>query len=206
MAVVHKLRHWIKVYFVTGLVVSLPVLGSFWIFSVIFVKITNLIFKYVAPIGATMIWERMLWRLFALFILFLLVMVIGILARNIVGRFLIRTGEYVVAKVPVLNKIYAVLKQIFESIWGRERQKFRGVVAVQFPSEGIYSIGFLTAEAAGEISRKTGSGNVGIFIPTVPNPTTGFFIYVPRDKVILLDMAFEDAAKLLFSTGVITPK
>ncbi|MBI1883936.1 MAG: DUF502 domain-containing protein [Chlamydiae bacterium] len=196
--------HKIRVYFLTGLVVSLPVLGSFWILSLLFVKLTDFIFRYVSPEGVNSVWEKMMWRSAALAILFFGVVFIGLIARNYLGKKLIQWGELILGKIPVLNKIYSALKQIFESFWGKGNS-FRSVVLVEFPRDGVYSVGFVTSEGRNAIQEKIGPDRVSVFIPTVPNPTSGFFIFIPKDKLIKLNISIEDAFKMIISSGMVTP-
>ncbi len=200
-----SLKHKIKIYFFTGLLVSLPILGSFWILSLLFTQVTDYIYQVLSPHAISTVWERMIWRFLALLILFFTVVLIGLIARNYIGKKLIQMGEAFLSKIPVLNKIYYALKQIFESFWGDERA-FRGVVLVEFPKDGIFSIGFITSEPRGEIRDKVSSESVSVFIPTAPNPTTGFLVFVAKDKLTKINLSVEDAFKMIISSGIVSPK
>lgn len=200
-----SLKQKFKVYFFTGLLVSLPILGSFWILSLLFTKVTDTIYRFLSPHGMGTILERMIWRSLALVILFFIVVLIGLIARNYIGKKLIKSGELLLSKIPVLNKIYSALKQILGSFWGEEKT-FRGVVLVEFPRDGVYSIGFVTSEPQGEIREKVSSDAVCVFVPTAPNPTTGFLIFIPKGKVVKLDFSVEDAFKMILSSGIMSPQ
>lgn len=131
----------------------------------------------------------------------------GVFARNYLGKKLIEFGESVLNRIPVLNSVYNLIKQVTEGFAVSQSDKgaFRKVVMVQYPRAGIYSPGFLTGEAVAEISEKSGHALLPVFIPTVPNPTTGFLVYFPESEVIGLDMSVEDGFKLLLSLGMINP-
>lgn len=199
------LKKKLKIYLFTGLLVSLPVVGSFWILSFLFYAFTDFIYQFVSPMDLTHLWERIMWRVLAFIFLFVVVILIGLLARNYIGKKMIRFGEQILEKIPILNKVYSVLKQIFESLWGEGKSPFRSVVLVEFPRDGIYSMGFITSESKGEIREKIGDGMRSVFIPTAPNPTTGFFIWVSSDQLIEMKMSVEEAFKMIISSGVVSP-
>jgi uncharacterized membrane protein len=199
-------KHKIKVYFITGLIVALPILGSFWILSILFVKLTDFIYRYVAPTGLVNVWVKLLWRLLTLVILFGIVVFIGLFARNYLGGKLIRVSESLLSKVPVLNKIYTALRQILESFWGDKNAVFRSAVLVEFPRDGVYSMGFTTSEAMVEIQNKIGEDTLSVFIPSSPSPTSGFFVMVSKEKLVELNISIEDALKMILSGGMVAPK
>ncbi|MBI1869715.1 MAG: DUF502 domain-containing protein [Chlamydiae bacterium] len=196
----------IRVYFFTGLLVSLPVLGSFWILSVLFVKLTDFMYQFIAPNGHQFFGQWLLWRLVALILLFCAVVLIGLVARNYIGKKLIQGGETLLSKIPVLNRIYSTLKQIFESFWGEDKAVFRSVVFVEYPREGTYSIGFVTSEIKGDLKDAIGENKVSVFIPTAPNPTSGFLIMISKDKLIKTHLTVEDGFKMVVSSGMVMPK
>ena len=133
------------------------------------------------------------------------VLVTGMVVTNLFGRQLIRLGERVLARIPVVRSIYSSVKQLTESLFSSGGKSFRKVVLVEYPRRGMWSLAFQTGNGAGEISRKTGKEIVNIFIPTTPNPTSGFFLMVPRDEVIELDMSVDQGLKMLLSVGVVVP-
>lgn len=131
---------------------------------------------------------------------------LGAIATNLIGRSVIRTGEQIVENVPILRTLYAPLRQLVEIFSDKESSSFKEVVLVEYPKEGTWAVGFLTSRAKHEIADKLGAQFMGVFVPTTPNPTSGFLIYVPEDKVIHLDISVEDGAKLIVSAGVVIPK
>ncbi len=141
-----------------------------------------------------------------LIVLIVLITLTGIFAKNYLGKKFISLGEIILDKIPILNGIYNTTKQITESFTNKEKSAFRKVILIEYPRTGIYSPGFLVGDAPAETMDKTGKQMVTVFVPTTPNPTTGFLVFVPLEGVIMLDMSIEDGFKLLLSAGVIKPK
>lgn len=132
---------------------------------------------------------------------------LGFLTANLVGRTLIEAGEALLNRMPVVRSLYKGVKQVFETIFSQSGTSFRKVGMVQFPQPGMWSIVFIAQEAAPEIAGKLPDGNeqIGVFLPCTPNPTTGFFFYLPRKEVVELTISVEDGAKLIMSAGLIQP-
>jgi uncharacterized membrane protein len=133
---------------------------------------------------------------------------LGFLTANLVGRTLIDVGEVILARMPVVRGIYRGTKQVFETIFSDNGTSFRTVGLVQFPTKETWSVVFLASPAAGELhDRLPPAGEyIGVFLPCTPNPTTGFFFYLPRRDVIELTMSVDEAAKLVMSAGMIQPE
>ena len=146
-----------------------------------------------------------------LVIAFLAVTLLGFLTANLVGRSVIEFGEVLLARTPVISGLYKGLRQIFETLFSANGTSFRTVGLVEFPVKGTWSVVFLSAPAAPEVEgalRERGAAAdelVGVFLPCAPNPTTGFFFYLPRADIIEIAMSVDDAAKLVMSAGVIQP-
>jgi uncharacterized membrane protein len=146
------------------------------------------------------------WSVLALLISFLLVALVGRATRNYVGRQLIRGVDRLMSSVPLLNKIYGTLKQVNEAFTSTQKSSFKQVVLIEYPRKGIHSIGFVTNDEIPEASVRLGQTMVGVFVPTTPNPTSGFLMVVPHDQIIRLDMTVTDAFKYVFSLGSIAPE
>ncbi|MDP3981918.1 MAG: DUF502 domain-containing protein [Chlamydiota bacterium] len=200
-----NLKHRLKAYFITGILVTLPVLGSAWLLSLVFVKLTNFIITQIPPHQADIKYVRILWRVVALCLLGSTLMLVGMIARNYLGGKLIRLGEGLLGRIPLFNKVYVTLKQISESIWGDNKRIFENVAMIEYPRKGIYSLCFITSEGRGEVQMKTDQEVVNVFLPTTPNPTSGFFLMIPRSDITLLDMSVEEGIKMIISGGVLTP-
>ncbi len=129
----------------------------------------------------------------------------GMVAAGYLGRLFMGYGERLLARVPVFRSVYSAIKQIFETVLAQRSQAFRQVVLVEYPYEGCWAIGFVTAEARGEVQRLTSEDVVAVFIPAVPNPTTGFLLFVPKPQVHPLDISVEQGLKLVISGGIVVP-
>lgn len=134
-------------------------------------------------------------------------MFVGWIAKGIVGRSMIRYAESLVDRTPVVRSIYSGLKQIAETVFAQSETSFDKACLVEYPRKGIWAIGFISTSAKGEVARRTpGDGTIqSVFVPTTPNPTSGFLLFFPADDIIELDMTVEDAAKLVISAGLVYP-
>lgn len=130
---------------------------------------------------------------------------VGWFARNFLGRLAIRASEYVVDRMPVVRSIYGALKQFFETMMVGKSQAFREVVMFQYPRPGIWVIGFVSGTTEGEVQRRLEDEVVNVFLPTTPNPTSGFLLFVPRRDLVFLEMTIEEAIKMVVSAGMVTP-
>ena len=135
-----------------------------------------------------------------------IVLVTGMVVTNLFGKQLMRLGERALEKIPFVRGIYGAVKQVTETLFSNSGQSFRKVVLVPYPHPASWSLAFLTGEGTDEIRRKTGRELINVFIPTTPNPTSGFFLMFPREDVIELDMSADDGLKMLLSVGVVQPK
>ncbi len=140
-----------------------------------------------------------------LLVMLLLLIFIGWFAAGFVGRSLMRAGERVLDRMPVVRSIYGTLKQIFETVLAQSSRSFREVVLLEWPRRGLWVIGFVTGPTSGEIGSRFDGDFVNIFLPTTPNPTSGFLVFVPARDVIHLDMSVEDGIKLVISGGIVAP-
>jgi uncharacterized membrane protein len=145
------------------------------------------------------------WSLFAFVLAIFLIGVVGLLARNYFGKRMIEWVDAGLLRIPVLNKIYAATKQVNDAFSTGNKNSFRTVVLVEFPRAGMYSMGFLTSEQHAEVQEKTGEKVVCVFVPTTPNPTAGFLLLVPEEKVTRLKMSVADGIKYIISLGSIAP-
>ncbi|HEY3919631.1 MAG TPA: DUF502 domain-containing protein [Stellaceae bacterium] len=130
---------------------------------------------------------------------------IGALTAGVLGRVYLRISERILARMPVVRGIYAAVKQIFETVLAKQSNSFREVVLVEWPRSGMWTIAFVTAAVEGELKRRTGDDTIAVYVPTTPNPTSGYLMFVPRKDVKTLDMSVEDAIKYVISTGIVAP-
>ncbi|MCZ6849222.1 MAG: DUF502 domain-containing protein, partial [Alphaproteobacteria bacterium] len=121
------------------------------------------------------------------------------------GRFFVRTGERILAQMPIIRSIYGALKQVFETVFAAKSRAFREVVLIEYPRKGVWAIGFATGTTSGEVQNIIEDEVVNVFLPTTPNPTSGFLLFLPRKDVTFLSMSVEDGVKMVISAGVVTP-
>lgn len=133
--------------------------------------------------------------------------IVGWIAKGIIGRSLLAFGESLVDRTPVVRSIYSGLKQLAETVFAQSERSFEKACLIEYPRKGIWALGFISTEAKGEIARRTPvMGDLtSVFLPTTPNPTSGFLLFCPKEDVIELDMSLEDAAKLVISAGLVYP-
>ena len=133
---------------------------------------------------------------------------IGWLAKGLLGRSLIRTGERLVNRMPVVRSVYSGVKQIAETVFSHADRSFEKACLIQYPRKGIWAVGFISTPARGEVSARAARDSelLSVFVPTTPNPTSGFLLFFPKEDVIELDMSIEDAAKLVISAGLVYPE
>ncbi len=138
-------------------------------------------------------------------VLAIVITLIGALTAGFLGRFIVRTGENIVARMPVVRSIYSASKQILETVFRDQSEAFREAVLVEYPRRDAWTIAFITGRTTGEVQAKTQDDVVNVYVPTTPNPTSGFLLYVPVKELKPLDMSVEDAVKMVISVGMVTP-
>lgn len=139
-------------------------------------------------------------------VLLVFTVIVGWGAKGFVGRSLLRWGENLVGRTPIVRTVYNGVKQIAETIFAQQEQSFEKACLVQYPRKGIWAVGFISTRAKGEVVRRSGQDELlSVFVPTTPNPTSGFLLFFPKDDVIELDMTVEEAAKLVISAGLVYP-
>lgn len=199
--------------FWAGLAIVLPAVVSvaalMWLFgTVATITDTLLIFlpkRWTHHDGGTgvLYWY---WSMTALALAVLLIGLVGLLARNYFGKRIIQWVDSALLRIPLLNKIYGATKQVNDAFSSSNKTAFRTVVLVEFPKAGVYSIGFITSEPDPEVQCKLDGKILCVFVPATPNPTSGFLLMVPEDKVIKLEMSVADGIKYIISLGSILPE
>ncbi len=146
-----------------------------------------------------------MFRLMVLVLMLGLTVVIGALARNFVGKHVLRFGESFFERIPIVNRVYIALRQISQAFWGQNKTVFSHVVLLEYPRRGVYTLGFVTSPGRGEVDAKTKDKLINVFLPTTPNPTSGWFVMVPEKEAVRLEMRVEDALKMIISGGAVVP-
>ncbi|MCG5501436.1 DUF502 domain-containing protein [Ectothiorhodospira lacustris] len=143
---------------------------------------------------------------FGIVVALVIVFLTGLVVANLVGRKLVDLWEAILARIPLVSTIYSAVKQVMETLFGAGGDSFRKVLLIEYPRKGIWTLGFQTGTGMGEVQERTERQVVSVFVPTTPNPTSGFVILVPREEVIELDMSVEDGLKFVMSLGVVVPR
>jgi uncharacterized membrane protein len=135
----------------------------------------------------------------------ILVLATGMIVANLLGRRLVNAWESLLSRIPLVRTLYAGIKQILEAVLATDGQSFRRVLLVEYPRKGVWSLAFMTSDLLGEVQEKTRSEVISVFIPTTPNPTSGFVLMLPKEDVIELEMSVEQGLKMIISMGVVVP-
>ena len=135
----------------------------------------------------------------------LIMLITGVLVNNFIGRKILELWDKLLNKIPGFRSIYNALKQLSDTVLSPSGESFKKAILVEYPRRGMWTIAFQTGNYRGEVEKKIGEEIINIYVPTTPNPTSGFFIMLPKDDVIELDMSVDEAFKLIISTGVVTP-
>jgi len=187
--------------FFAGLLVVVPVAASVLILLGIFTWVTD----FMLPDSLRQQMFTPLYRIAALVLFVMFTVTVGWVTRLVVGKKMVSATEAIITRVPLLNKTYGFMKEISQTLLSGRKTMFQRVVLVEFPRAGVYSIGFVTSETAGEPQAKTRETVINVFVPTTPNPTSGFLILVPRGQLIELDMTVAEGMKMVISGGAVVP-
>lgn len=192
--------------FLTGLVVVAPIILTIYVIYLI----VGFIDTRVTPLIPTRYHPENLLGVnifgFGVIIFVVFTTVVGMLTKGLFGRQMVRFGEGLVERTPVVRSIYNAVKQIVETIFSQSQSSFQKACLVEYPRKGIWAVAFVSTEAKGELPGKMSENDaLSVFLPTTPNPTSGFLLFVPRRDVVILDMSVEEAAKMVISAGLVVP-
>ena len=200
--ILHRMRN----YLIAGILVTAPIGLTVW-FSWLFVTwIDDRVMPLVPAIYHPETYLPFSIPGIGLFIVLIGLVLIGALTANLLGRTFLRISERVLERMPIIRGIHATFKQVFETVLSHQSDAFRQVVLVEYPRRGIWALGFLTGETLGEVQNLTKEKVLNIFLPTTPNPTSGFLLFLPEDDVVILDMTVEEGIKMVMSGGIVTPE
>lgn len=196
------LRASLRRYFLTGLLVITPIWGTVLILKTLFLTVDGILGNMLAKV---VIKEYYVPGL-GILTLFVLILTTGMLATNFIGGQIVKLWEEFLHRVPVVRGIYATLKSMMDILSFKERDKYNRVVLIQFPKNGHYCFAFVTGVTHGEIQEISPEPLLNVYVPTSPNPTSGYFLLVPEKEVIALDISVEEAMKLIVSGGLYSPQ
>lgn len=193
-------------YFLTGLVVAGPLAITVYLTWSFITWVDDLVRPFIPPAFRPETYLPVSIPGTGLIIAFVILTLLGFLTANLVGRTLVELGESILNRMPIVRPIYKMMKQVFETLFSKNGSNFRKVALVEFPAPGMWSLVFLSQEPSEEISTKLPEkDHISAFLPCTPNPTTGFFFYVPKADLIELDISVEAAMTLLISAGMVQP-
>jgi uncharacterized membrane protein len=199
-------KYWgvIRRRLIAGLVVIAPVTATLWVLWWIFQLLDGLLGRFLYPI----IEQVLPWNVptpgLGLIVLFLLLVSIGWAAERAVGSRMVAAWDRLLERIPITRRIYTAANRIVRAVFGKEKRAFNVVVLIEFPSEGRWSLGFLSADAPA-FAQAHIPDSVSVFVPTTPNPTTGFLVMVPRAKVVPIRMTIDEAFTFILSAGSVAP-
>ena len=193
-----------KKYFVTGLLIWIPLAITFMVIAWI-----------VSTLDRILLWIPEHWQPKVLLgldipgigvvLTLLIILLTGLIGANVLGQRLVLVWEALLARIPVVKSIYSSVEQVSDTLFSSSSHAFRKALLVQYPRQGAWTIAFLTGKPGGDAARHLSGDYISIYVPTTPNPTSGFFLMVPRADVIELEMSVDEALKYVISMGVVTP-
>ena len=197
----------LRASFLTGIVVIAPVWLTIWLIWSVVGWIDSAVLPLIPQRFQPSEYVGINLRGVGVVFFLIFTILVGWIAKGILGRSLIHFAESVVNRMPVVRSVYSGIKQISETVFAQTERSFEKACLIQYPRRGIWAIGFVSTTARGEVSERaeTSGELLSIFVPTTPNPTSGFLLFFPAEDVILLDMSIEDAAKLVISAGLVYP-
>lgn len=191
-------------YFITGLLVLVPLAITLWVLNLIIGTMDQSLL--LLPMG----WRPKAWLGHNIpglgtILTLLVILLTGVAAHNFIGRQIVQWWEAMLIRIPVVNSIYSSVKQVSDTLFSSSGNAFRKALLVQYPRQGSWTIAFLTGVPGGDVKNHLNGDYVGVYVPTTPNPTSGFFLMLPRADTIELDMSVDTALKYIVSMGVVAP-
>ncbi|HEX4986274.1 MAG TPA: DUF502 domain-containing protein [Burkholderiales bacterium] len=193
-----------KKYFITGLLIWVPIVITVWVLSVLVGTLDQSLLLLPED------WQPREWLGFnipglGVLLTLAIVLLTGMLAANMIGQRLVHLWESLLGRIPIVKSLYSSVKQVSDTLFSSSGQAFRKALLVQYPRQGSWTIAFLTGQPGGDVANHLKGEYVSVYVPTTPNPTSGFFLMMPRADVIELDMDVDEALKYIISMGVVAP-
>lgn len=196
--------------FLAGLVLLAPIAVTLYVFNVLVTAIGGGFRKYFFFFVPDALLDRpdlqIIWNFLATVMVLAFITALGYLSRYVLGKFMLTTTERIIQRLPIINTVYTSVKQIVQTFSTQQKAIFQKVVMLEYPRKGVWVLGFLTSTSRGETQERTASELQNIFVPTTPNPTSGFLLMVPREEIVELDMTVGEGMKLIISGGAVVPE
>lgn len=194
-----------KKYFIAGILVLIPVAGTIWILKAIILWADGFFVSLLPAFLQPPILTSNKIPGVGLILTIVLILLAGVFTRLYLGKRLIGWGDALISKIPFGRSVYGTLKQILQTAFTPGNQKFKGVCLIEYPKENSFALAFITSESGGATSPEAGKKYLRVFVPTTPNPTSGFLLIIPENEVKRLDISIEEASKIIISGGLLGP-
>lgn len=195
----------LRAYFFTGVLVTAPAAITIWLAWEVIGFFDNQVRGLIPAHYDIAHWLPFRIPGFGLLLFILAMMLVGAFTANLAGKYIVSLGERILAAMPVVRSVYGAMKQIFETVLAQKSDAFRQVILIEYPRRGMWALGFVSGVTEGEIQNLTEDEVLNVFLPTTPNPTSGYLLFVPRRDVIVLGMTVEEGIKMVVSGGIVTP-
>lgn len=196
---------WLRGRFFAGMVIAAPLAATFFILQFLITFIDNRVKPLLPPLLQPETYTNYAIPGFGVLVLVIALTILGAVTANLIGRSLLAATDRILSRIPLVRNVYAALKQLTEVLANNQQASFDRCVMVEYPKKDSWCIAFVSSHAQGEIGTKLGTTKIGVFVPTTPNPTSGFLIYVEESETIALEMTVEEGAKMILTAGLVVP-
>lgn len=196
-------------YFLTGFIICAPLAITAYLVWTFIGWVDGWVKPYIPPIYNPDTYLPFSIPGFGLIVAFFVITMVGFLTANFIGRTIVGYGEDLLSRMPFVRNLYSGLKQIFQTVFSEQETSFEKVALIEYPRKGLWALCFIATDTRGEVDvilKENGDETVSVFLPTTPNPTSGFLLFVPKSDMHVLDMSVEQAAKLVISAGLVAPE
>ncbi|WP_022849777.1 DUF502 domain-containing protein [Limisalsivibrio acetivorans] len=202
-----RFRIFLRNAFFAGILATLPLFVTFYFIRFVFVKFSGFLLPYfdLLVIKYDIIVPPYIVKIISFIVILIAILFIGLFAKNYAGKKLLGAIEQLVSKIPFVKTVYGVIRQIVDAISTTSGTNFKKVVMIEYPRKGVYSLGFITKDTSDFFNEKTGEQNYSVFVPTTPNPTSGFILIVPESEVFELNITIDEGIKYVISAGLLEP-
>ncbi|MEM8616644.1 MAG: DUF502 domain-containing protein [Pseudomonadota bacterium] len=197
---------WLRGRFFAGMVIAAPLAATFFILQFLITFIDNRVRPLLPPLLKPETYTNYAIPGFGVLVLVVALTLLGAITANLIGRSLLAATDRILSRIPIVKNLYAAVKQLTEVLANNQQASFDRCVMIEYPKRGSWCIGFVSSNAKGEIGAHLGTDKIGVFVPTTPNPTSGFLIYVDPAETIEMDMSVEEGAKMILTAGLVVPE
>ncbi|MEM1086480.1 MAG: DUF502 domain-containing protein [Pseudomonadota bacterium] len=197
---------WLRGRFFAGMVIAAPLAATYYILQFLITFIDDRVKPLLPPLLKPETYTNYAIPGFGVVVLVIALTILGAITANLVGRSLLAATDRILSRIPIVRNVYAALRQLTDVLANNQQASFDRCVMVEYPKKGSWCVGFVSSHAKGEIGARLSTDMLGIFVPTTPNPTSGFLIYVHASEVVEMDMSVEDGAKMILTAGLVVPE